>query len=90
MLGGTSSLSQSTAFELIWNDRIGRITKNFLTKINKAVVVDIVEPVKKFTDEISNPENFKEEKETGQIGQIINMGLEQWTPEQGVYWMIWK
>ncbi|CCX33158.1 alpha-N-methyltransferase NTM1 [Pyronema domesticum] len=69
---------------------IGRITKNFLTKINKAVVVDIVEPVKKFTDEISNPENFKEEKETGQIGQIINMGLEQWTPEQGVYWMIWN
>ncbi|KAF8545444.1 alpha-N-methyltransferase NTM1 [Trichophaea hybrida] len=69
---------------------IGRISKDFLTKITNTVVVDIVEPVKKFTDEISNPENFKEEKAAGKIGEIYNVGLESWTPEKKAYWMIWN
>ncbi|KAA8910081.1 alpha-N-methyltransferase NTM1 [Sphaerosporella brunnea] len=69
---------------------IGRITKHFLAKINNQVVIDIVEPVKKFTDEIESPENFKEEKEAGKIGQIFNVGLKDWTPEKGAYWMIWN
>ncbi|KAF8251136.1 hypothetical protein K440DRAFT_579634 [Wilcoxina mikolae CBS 423.85] len=69
---------------------IGRISKGFLTKINNTVVVDIVEPVKKFTDEISNPGNFKEEKAAGKIGEIYNVGLESWTPEKKAYWMIWN
>jgi protein N-terminal methyltransferase len=54
------------------------------------VVVDIVEPVKKFTDEIEKPENFKEEKEAGKIGTIFNVGLKDWTPEEDAYWLIWK
>jgi protein N-terminal methyltransferase len=53
-------------------------------------VIDIVEPVKKFTDEVSNPENFKDEKEAGKIGQIFNVGLGDWTPERRAYWLIWK
>jgi len=69
---------------------IGRVTKNFLSKINSEVVVDIIEPVKKFTDEISNPENFVEEKAAGKIGKIVNIGLEAWTPEEKAYWVIWK
>lgn len=54
------------------------------------MVVDIVEPVKKFTDEISAPENFVEEKAAGAIGTIFNVGLADWTPEEGAYWVIWK
>jgi len=69
---------------------IGRVTKNFLSKINSDVVVDIVEPVKKFTDEIAKPENFAEEKAAGKIGKIVNVGLEAWTPEEKAYWVIWK
>ena len=69
---------------------IGRISKNFLTKINPNVVVDIVEPVKKFTDEIELPENFVDEKAAGKIGTIFNVGLEAWVPEKGRYWLIWK
>jgi len=69
---------------------IGRVTKNFLSKINSEVVVDIVEPVKKFTDEIAKPENFAEEKAAGKIGEIVNVGLETWTPEEKAYWVIWN
>lgn len=70
--------------------RIGRITKGFLSKINSGVVVDIVEPVKKFTDVISDPENFVEEKAAGNIGHIYNVGLADWMPEKAAYWVIWK
>jgi len=71
-------------------DSIGRISKNFLTKINNSVVVDIIEPVKKFTAEIEDGENLKEEREAGKIGQIFNVGLETWTPEKKKYWLIWN
>ena len=71
-------------------DSIGRISKNFLTKINNSVVVDIIEPVEKFTAEIKDGENLKEEREAGRIGQIFNVGLETWTPEKKKYWLIWK
>lgn len=68
---------------------IGRITKNFLSKINTNVVVDIVEPVKKFTDNVTEGEEFAEERKAGKIGQVFNVGLENWTPEEGAYWVIW-
>jgi protein N-terminal methyltransferase len=71
-------------------DSIGRISKNFLTKINNSVVVDIIEPVKKFTAEIEDGENWKEEREARKIGQIFNVGLETWAPEKKKYWLIWK
>lgn len=68
---------------------IGRITKNFLSKINANVVVDIVEPVKKFMDEITEGAGFAEEREAGKIGKVFNVGLEDWTPDEGAYWIIW-
>jgi protein N-terminal methyltransferase len=68
---------------------IGRITKGFLTKINADVVVDVVEPVKKFTDQVHEGVDWDEEGR-GKIGEIINEGLETWTPEKGRYWVIWN
>lgn len=59
---------------------IGRITRGFLSKV--ADVVDIVEPVKSFTDEI---------KSDPCVGEIFNVGLEQWFPD-GVqtYDLVWN
>jgi protein N-terminal methyltransferase len=70
--------------------RIGRVTGHFLSKISGGVVVDIVEPVAKFTDEILRADNFVDEKAAGKIGRIFNVGLEEWVPEDGAYWLIWK
>lgn len=84
-----SSFIGSMRSPLPFRTRIGRISKNFLTKINKSVVVDIVEPVKKFTDQITEGSEFEEEREAGKIGQVFNVGLEQWEPEKGAYWIIW-
>ncbi|KAG0643519.1 alpha-N-methyltransferase NTM1 [Tuber brumale] len=68
---------------------IGRITKGFLSKLNSGrVCVDIVEPVKKFTDQASV--NLKEEIDDGRVGEIYNVGLENWVPEEGAYWVIWN
>ncbi|KAF2863294.1 hypothetical protein K470DRAFT_122329 [Piedraia hortae CBS 480.64] len=55
---------------------IGRITTGFLSHV--ADVVDVVEPVKKFTDEISG----------ANVGEIYNVGLQDWQPT-GVYDLIW-
>lgn len=57
---------------------VGRITKGFLSEV--AEVVDIVEPVKSFTDEVKN--------EAG-VGEIYNVGLEGWKPE-ATYDLIWN
>ncbi|KAK8022309.1 hypothetical protein PG993_013076 [Apiospora rasikravindrae] len=48
---------------------IGRITKGLLFDISQTV--DVVEPIAKFTDELS---------QTPGVGQIYNMGLEEWPP----------
>jgi len=66
---------------------IGRITAGFL--VNVAELVDIVEPVVKFTDEISTGQSFLPWREQGKIGQIYNLGLEDWTPTQQ-YSLIWN
>lgn len=57
---------------------IGRVTRGFLSDV--AEVVDIVEPVKSFTDEI---------KDEPYVGSIYNLGLEQWKPES-TYEVIWN
>ncbi|CZT22635.1 related to putative methyltransferase [Ramularia collo-cygni] len=57
---------------------VGRITKGLLSEI--AQVVDIVEPVKSFTDEV---------KDEGCVGKIYNVGLEGWKPEY-TYDLIWN
>lgn len=74
---------------------IGRITKGLLLGVSKQV--DIVEPVKKFTDELvqslGNGE-YAGDGETrsgkGQVGEVINLGLQDWIPEPGAYDVIWN
>lgn len=60
---------------------IGRVTTGFLSKVADAV--DIVEPVKSFTDQI----------EISNLGKIYNIGLEEWHPAKdrlGPYDLIWN
>ncbi|KXT04417.1 hypothetical protein AC578_3607 [Pseudocercospora eumusae] len=59
---------------------IGRVTTGFLR--NVAETVDIIEPVKAFTDQIENDSC---------VGKIYNVGLEQWQPETkyDVVWNQW-
>lgn len=66
---------------------IGRITAGFL--VNIAETIDIVEPVVKFTDEISKGSSFAQWREQGKIGEIFNVGLEDWTPRQR-YSLVWN
>lgn len=73
---------------------IGRITKGFLSKIDPNVVVDIVEPVKKFTDQVAEGSEWGEEGR-GKLGTVVNKGLEEWVPQEtrgdvGGYWIIWN
>lgn len=76
---------------------VGRITKEFLLNVSRTV--DVIEPVKKFTDELvqglGNGEwagdGEKGGKEgRGQVGEVVNLGLQDWTPEAGVYDVIWN
>ncbi|KAG9993084.1 hypothetical protein KCU78_g19072, partial [Aureobasidium melanogenum] len=68
---------------------IGRITLGLLSKV--ATVTDIVEPVEKFTREISEGDDFKQLRDQGKIGTIYNLGLEAWEPEHtyDVIWIQW-
>lgn len=75
---------------------VGRITKQFLLKVSARV--DVVEPVKKFTDELvqslgsgewaGDGEAAKEGR--GQVGEVINLGLQDWVPEKSAYDVIWN
>lgn len=74
---------------------IGRITKGLLLGVAKQV--DVVEPVKKFTDELvqslGNGEyagDGEVKSDRGQVGEVINLGLQDWVPEKGVYDVIWN
>ncbi|CZT46225.1 probable putative methyltransferase [Rhynchosporium secalis] len=60
---------------------IGRITEGVLLGI--ASTVDIVEPIIKFTDAL---------KDKAGVGKIINLGLEDWSPESSdtKYDLIWN
>jgi protein N-terminal methyltransferase len=60
---------------------IGRITTGLLAKV--AETVDVVEPVKSFTDQI-NADN---------LGEVYQVGLEEWDPARdgiGPYDLIWN
>lgn len=61
---------------------IGRITTGFLA--NVAEVVDVVEPVREFTDVLKAGE--------GGVGEILNVGLEDWEPTAGEveYDLVWN
>ncbi|OAL56749.1 hypothetical protein IQ07DRAFT_582054 [Pyrenochaeta sp. DS3sAY3a] len=74
---------------------IGRITKGLLLGVAKQV--DVVEPVKKFTDELvqslGNGEyagDGEAQEGKGQVGEVINLGLQDWIPEEGSYDLIWN
>lgn len=75
---------------------VGRITKEFLLKVSR--IVDVVEPVKKFTDELVQSLGSGEwagdgeavQAGKGQVGEVINLGLQDWTPEKGSYDLIWN
>ncbi|KAL1297909.1 hypothetical protein AAFC00_006424 [Neodothiora populina] len=68
---------------------IGRISLGLLSKVSE--VVDIVEPVEKFTQEISEGDSFKEIRDAGGVGRIWNVGLEAWNPDpsEQMYDIIW-
>lgn len=64
---------------------IGRVTKNFLSKVSDRV--DLVEPVKPFVEQAHNElESLKKE---GKVGEIYEIGMQDWIPEEGKYWLIW-
>ncbi|KAK7178926.1 hypothetical protein PSPO01_15011 [Paraphaeosphaeria sporulosa] len=76
---------------------VGRITKEFLLKVSRRV--DVVEPVKKFTDELVQSLGSGEWAgdgdsgagiARGQVGEVINLGLQDWEPEVGAYDVIWN
>ncbi|KAF2741974.1 hypothetical protein M011DRAFT_413478 [Sporormia fimetaria CBS 119925] len=68
---------------------IGRITKGLLMQV--ADQVDVVEPVKKFTDElIASVQEAGAEEQKAKLGHIFNAGLQDWVPEPGAYDLIWN
>lgn len=64
---------------------IGRVTKNVLAK--HCDLVDLVEPVKPFVEQMGN--ELQELKEEGKIGEIYAVGMQDWEPKEGKYWLIW-
>ena len=66
---------------------IGRVTHGLLCGL--AEVVDIVEPVEKFTVEIAESDQFAEARSQGKIGHMFNVGLEAWEPVER-YDIIWN
>lgn len=65
---------------------IGRVTLGLLCKV--AEVMDIVEPVEKFTNEIKEGNSFGELREQNRLGDVYTQGLESWVPGHN-YDLIW-
>ncbi|CAM1501224.1 Fc.00g103860.m01.CDS01 [Cosmosporella sp. VM-42] len=83
--GGAGLSYFSTSNPLVWlliidpAGRIGRVTQGLLLQI--AERVDVVEPVAKFTAALEGKPG---------VGDILNIGLEEWQPAEGVqYDLIW-
>lgn len=64
---------------------IGRVTKRLLVK--HCDVVDLLEPVKPFVEQMKSELN--DLRQEGKIGQIYDIGMQDWTPEKNRYWLIW-
>lgn len=64
---------------------IGRVTKSMLCKYCDKI--DLVEPVRPFCEQMR--EELKELKQEGKIGEIFEVGMQDWSPEEGKYWVIW-
>jgi protein N-terminal methyltransferase len=52
-------------------------------------IVDIVEPIEKFTDVMKDSKEWSILRETGRLGQIYNIGLQDWIP-QASYDLMWN
>ena len=67
---------------------IGRVTGGLLCSV--ADTVDVVEPVRKFTQEITSASEFATYRAEGRIGDVYNAGLEDWTPPREEYYeLMW-
>lgn len=63
---------------------IGRVTAGFLSKVCE--VVDVVEPVEKFADEVRGAEMAGK----GRVGEVCVVGLEAWRPGERRYDLMWN
>jgi protein N-terminal methyltransferase len=60
--------------------RIGRITQGLLLDV--AQTVDVIEPIAKFTKALDDQDG---------VGQIFNIGLEEWRPaDDATYDLMWN
>ncbi|QLQ78449.1 hypothetical protein HG537_0A06960 [Torulaspora globosa] len=64
---------------------IGRVTRDMLSK--HCDVVDLLEPVTPFVEQMSS--ELQDLKAQGKIGQIFPIGMQDWEPQKGRYWLIW-
>ncbi|ODV71072.1 uncharacterized protein CYBJADRAFT_53019 [Cyberlindnera jadinii NRRL Y-1542] len=64
---------------------IGRVTRDFLHKVSDKI--DLVEPVKPFVQQMQT--ELKPLIEQGKIGTIYDVGMQDWEPERGKYWLVW-
>lgn len=87
----------------LFSYRIGRITDRLLA--SRLGLVDVVEPVRKFTDRLlagwaadlrkeegagtGTTAAQKTRADGGRIGEIFNIGLQDWEPRAGAYALIW-
>lgn len=65
--------------------RIGRVTRDFLAKVCDKV--DLVEPVPSFVE--AAHKELASLKDQGKVGEIYPVGMQDFTPEKGKYWLIW-
>ncbi|KAL4206573.1 DUF858-domain-containing protein [Rhizopus microsporus] len=66
---------------------IGRVTKNFLLRVPFAKV-DLVEQTESFVEQ-AKTSYLAKEIEQGKIGHVFCQGLQDFTPEEGKYDLIW-
>lgn len=64
---------------------IGRVTRDFLSNICDKV--DLVEPVSSFVEQAHR--ELAPLKAEGKVGEIYPVGMQDFTPEKGKYWLIW-
>lgn len=64
---------------------IGRVTKKMLSK--HCDKIDLIEPVKPFVEQMEV--ELSGLREEGKIGTIYDIGMQEWVPEEGKYWVIW-
>ncbi|SCW02544.1 LAFE_0F08768g1_1 [Lachancea fermentati] len=64
---------------------IGRVTRDMLHK--HCDIVDLVEPVAPFVEQMHV--ELADLKKEGHVGEIYEVGMQDWTPEPKKYWLIW-